>query len=346
MLEPPIPSMTDGFRLMTNMTNQETTAPGNTGFKLPSITVLGPLIALLVACIFFSTQSNRFLSLQNFSLILQQVSFVAVLAIGQTLVILIAGIDLSNGVIMALGNVVMTKFAAQLGVPPLLAILCGLAVTTLIGSINGLLITRLRLPPFIVTLGIYGIVYGATQIYSNAATVTGLPRPLTFFGETFKIGTAAFTYGSVLMILLFIITAYILNQTAPGRHLYAVGNNPESARLMGIPTNRLILLVYTIAGFTYGLGALLLVSRTGVGDPNAGQTENLESITAVVLGGTSLFGGRGNVMGTLVGAIIVGTFRNGLTLMGVPSVYQYIITGVLVILAVSTDQLSKGRNAR
>lgn len=328
------------------MTNQEASAPGKTGFHLPSITVLGPLIALLAACIFFSTQSNRFLSLQNFSLILQQVSFVAVLGIGQTLVILIAGIDLSNGVIMALGNVVMTKFAVQLGIPPLLAIFCGLAVTTLIGTINGLLITRLRLPPFIVTLGIYGIVYGTTQVYSNAVTVSGLPAALTFFGDTFKIGDAAFTYGTVLMLALFGLAAYILNQTAPGRHVYAVGNNPESARLMGIPTNRLVVLVYTIAGFTYGLGALLLVSRTGVGDPNAGQTENLESITAVVLGGTSLFGGRGNVLGTLVGAVIVGTFRNGLTLMGVPSVYQFIITGVLVILAVSTDQLSKGRNAR
>jgi fructose transport system permease protein len=331
---------------MTNMTNQETTAPGNTGFKLPSITVLGPVIALIVASIFFSTQSDRFLSLQNFSLILQQVSFVAVLGIGQTLVILIAGIDLSNGVIMALGNVVMTKFAVELGVPPVLAILCGLAITTMIGAINGLLITRLRLPPFIVTLGVYGIVYGTTQVYSNAVTVSGLPAALTFFGDTFKIGSAGFTYGSVLMLVLFGLAAYILAQTAPGRHLYAVGNNPESARLMGIPTNRLVVMVYAIAGFTYGLGALLLVSRTGVGDPNAGQTENLESITAVVLGGTSLFGGRGNVLGTLVGAIIVGTFRNGLTLMGVPSVYQFIITGVLVILAVSTDQLSKGRNAR
>ena len=321
---------------MSNLEKAETPK-----FQLPSINVLGPLVALLLAIIFFSTQSKQFLTPVNFSLILQQVSFVAVLAIGQTLIILTAGIDLSNGVIMALGNIVMTKLAVQNGLDPFVAILIGLLVTTLIGWINGMLITRLNLPPFIATLGMYGIVFGTTGLYSRAETVTSLPRAMTFLGETFRVGGANFTYGTVLMILLFVVTALVLSNTAPGRHVYAVGNSPEATRLMGIPTKRVLLMVYTVAGFIYGIAALILVARTGVGDPNAGQTENLESITAVVLGGTSLFGGRGMVIGTLLGAIITGVFRNGLALMGVQSIVQYIITGVLVILAVTTDQLSK-----
>jgi fructose transport system permease protein len=152
-------------------------------------------------------------------------------------------------------------------------------------------------------------------------------------------------YGVVVMLALYAGAWFVLRETAAGRHVYAVGNNPEAARLTGIPTARVILGVYVIAGVLYGIASLLSVARTGVGDPNAGQTENLDAITAVVLGGTSLFGGRGAVLGSLVGALIVGVFRNGLTLMGVSSVYQILITGILVILAVATDQLSR-RGAR
>jgi fructose transport system permease protein len=143
------------------------------------------------------------------------------------------------------------------------------------------------------------------------------------------------------MVLMYAFMWWGLRDTQPGRHVYAVGNNPEATRLTGIATDRVLVGVYVLAGAFYGIAALLSVARTGVGDPNAGQTENLDAITAVVLGGTSLFGGRGIVLGSLLGAVIVGVFRNGLTLMGVPSVYQVLITGVLVILAVTTDQLSR-----
>lgn len=309
--------------------------------RLPSITVLGPLLALVLACAFFAFQSDRFLTGQNFSLILQQVMVVGVLAIGQTLIILTGGIDLACGAIMALGTMVMTKFAVEAGWPPLLAITAGLGVTGAFGLLNGLLVTRIKLPPFIVTLGTLNIAFALTQIYSAAQTVTGLPPALTFFGNTFRLGGTALTYGTLLMLALFLVTWFVLSQTAPGRHVYAVGNNPEAARLTGIPTQRVLLLVYTVAGLIYGVAGLLLVARTGVGDPNAGQTDNLDAITAVVLGGTSLFGGRGVIFGTLLGALIVGVFRNGLTLTGVPSVYQILITGILVILAVAADQLSR-----
>jgi fructose transport system permease protein len=145
----------------------------------------------------------------------------------------------------------------------------------------------------------------------------------------------------VLMIALYLATWFWLRETAAGRHVYAVGNNPEATRLVGIPTERVLLGVYVLAGVFYGIASLLSVARTGVGDPNAGQTENLDAITAVVLGGTSLFGGRGVVLGSLIGAVVVGVLRNGLTLMGVASVYQVLITGILVILAVAIDQLSR-----
>lgn len=301
---------------------------------------LGPWLALLATCTFFATQSNRFLSGENLSLVLQQVMVVGVLAIGQTLIILTAGIDLSCGMVMALGGVVMTKFAVDFGINPYLAIACGLAVTTGFGLINGLLVTRIKLPPFIVTLGTLNIAFAITQIYSEAQTTTNLPSVLTALGETFQLGSTEVSLGTVTMIGLYVLAWFVLRDTAPGRHLYAVGNAPEAARLTGIRVDRVLVSVYALAGLFYGIAALLSVARTGVGDPNAGQTENLDAITAVVLGGTSLFGGRGVILGSLVGAVIVGVFRNGLTLMGVASVYQTLITGILVILAVAADQLS------
>ncbi|GAB3186135.1 ABC transporter permease [Hydrogenophaga aquatica] len=309
--------------------------------KLPPIATLGPFIALLIACAFFATQSDRFLSAQNFSLILQQVMVVGVIAIGQTLIILTAGIDLSCGMVMALGSIVMTKVAADFGLPAPVAIACGIAVTTLFGLLNGLLVTKIKLPPFIVTLGTLNIAFAITQLYSSSQTITDIPDGMTWLGNTMRFGDTAVAYGVLLMLGLYFITWFALRETQPGRHVYAVGNNPEATRLTGIATDKVLLGVYVLAGVFYGIASLLSVARTGAGDPNAGQTENLDAITAVVLGGTSLFGGRGVVLGTLVGALIVGVFRNGLTLMGVSSVYQILVTGILVILAVATDQLSR-----
>jgi fructose transport system permease protein len=311
--------------------------------RLPSIADVGPFLALVLACAFFISQSNRFLSFENLSLILQQTMVVAVIAIGQTLIVLTGGIDLSCGMVMAFGSIVMTRFAVILGLPPVLAIACGIAATTLFGLLNGVLITRIKLPPFIVTLGTLNIAFALTQIYSNAESVSNLPNAIMFFGNTFGLGHAQVTYGTVLTLFMYLFTWFVLRDTVPGRHLYALGNNAEAARLMGLSSQRILLTVYGLAGAIYGIAALLSVARTGVGDPQAGQTENLDSITAVVLGGTSLFGGRGTIVGTLLGALIVGVFRNGLTLIGVSSVYQVLITGVLVILAVAADKLSHRR---
>jgi fructose transport system permease protein len=304
----------------------------------------GPVVALLAACLFFAMQSPRFLTLDNFSLITQQVMVVGVLAIGQTLVILTAGIDLSCGMLMALGGVTMTLLAGTAGMSGPVAIAAGIGTTTLGGLLNGLLVTRVKLPPFIVTLGTMNIAFALTQIVSSSQSVTDLPAIFPTLGTTVPIFGTRIAYGTVAMLLLYAVAWWLLRETAGGRHIYAVGNNREAARLSGIDTERVLLVVYTLAGALYGVGSLLAVARTGVGDPQAGQTENLDTVTAVVLGGTSLFGGRGVIVGSLIGALIVGVFRNGLTLMGVSSVYQILVTGVLVILAVATDQWSR-RNA-
>lgn len=301
--------------------------------------IMGPLAALVLSSIFFATQTDKFLTGANFSLIMQQVMVVGTLAIGQTLVILTSGIDLSNGYVLALSSVLTAGFAATLGMNPFLAILIGLLVCVAFGVLNGSLVTVIRLPAFIVTLGTLNIAYALVRIYSTA-TITGLPPALLFFGNTFSVAGTEITFGSVLMVILYAITWYVLRSTPAGRAVYAVGDNPEAARLAGINTTRVLIGVYTVAALTYGIAGLLLVARTGVGDPQAGSTSNLDSITAVVLGGTSLMGGRGHIVGTLIGALIVGVFRNGLQLMGVSSIYQVLITGILVIVAVSVDQLS------
>lgn len=328
------------------MTAQTSTGEKNILSRLGGLSVppiVGPLFALLLAGLFFSVQSDRFLTGTNLSLIWQQVMVVGTLAIGQTLIILTAGIDLSNGMIMALSQVLMAGIFINNGVPAPLAILIGFGIGISFGLVNGLLVTKLRLPPFIVTLGMFNIAFALSRIYTTTTVRLTDNLWFTFLGKTFAVGDTKVTYGSVLMVVLFFITWFVLRETAVGRHIYSVGDNSEATRLAGISTDRLLIGVYAAAGLFYAIAGLLLIARTGVSDPQAGQNANLESITAVVLGGTSLFGGRGNILGTLLGALIVGVFRNGLTLIGVPSIYQWLVTGILVILAVAIDQLSQRR---
>src|SRR3569833_1263638 len=313
--------------------------------RFAAVPTVGPLAALILACLFFWLSTDRFMTGGNLSLVVQQVMEVGTLAIGQTVVLLTAGIDLSNGAVMAFGTIVMTRLAVSGGIPAPLAILIGIGVCAAFGALNGTLVTMARLPAFIVTLGTLNIAFALTHIYSREQTVTGLPKMMTALGQTFPLGNTDVTYGSVVMLAMFLIGWYILRYTAAGRHVYAVGDDPEAARLAGIPTRRQLITVYTVAGAVCGLAGLLLVGRTAVGGPQAGQTDNLDSITAVVLGGVSLFGGRGSIVGVLFGARIVGVIRNGLQLMGVASIYQVLITGILVILAVGVDQLARRRRA-
>jgi fructose transport system permease protein len=304
--------------------------------------ILGPLAGLFVLVIAFSILSRVFFTTGNFSQIFQQVMEVGTLAVGQTIIIIAAGIDLSNGAIMVFSSVVMAQMAVS-GTPVPLAIIAGLALATGLGLANGLIVARVRLPPFIVTLGMLNIAYSSTLLYSHGAAVQNLPPGLLLLGNTIALGQARLPVGPLVMLAIVAIMWYALTQTAWGRHVYATGNNIEAARLTGINTGRLLMSIYAIAGLIYGIAALLVLGRTTVGDPQAGQTDNLDSITAVVIGGTSLFGGRGSVVGSLIGALIVGIIRNGLTLIGVDALWQTFATGIIVIIAVAVDQATRRR---
>jgi len=301
---------------------------------------LSPGIVLIVAVIVFGVISPRFFFVNNLSLITQQVAVVGTLAIAQTLVILTAGIDLSVGAIMVLASMVVAQTASQNHVPAVLALLLGLLVGLAAGAVNGLLVTRLKLPPFIVTLGTLNIFIALTLLYSNSASVNGqsLPAIITSTGATFPVFGVGVTYGVVIMLVLYVIMAFILGRTAWGKHVYAVGDDKEAARLTGISVNRVLVSVYVVAGAILAIGAWVQIGRSDAASPNAGGDLNLDSITAVVIGGTSLFGGRGTLWGSLLGALIVGVFRNGLALAGLDVLYQTLAVGVLIIVAVSLDQ--------
>ncbi|GIF19665.1 fructose transport system permease protein [Actinoplanes tereljensis] len=302
--------------------------------------VLGPLAVLIVAIIAFSIVNGRFLTATNLSLVLQQVTVIAVLALGQTLIILTAGIDLSAGAIAVFSSILMATFCTKAGMPGIIALVLGLACGTAMGAINGFLVTRIKLPPFIVTLGTLTIFFSLNSVVSNSETVRGTDMPglMTWTGNSIPIGNFRLTYGSIIMLLLFAYFFYALGRTAWGKHVYATGDDAESARLAGIQTSRVLFSVYTVAGLLYAVGGWILIGRLASASPNVGVEYNLDSITAVVLGGTSLFGGRGSVIGTLIGALIVGVFRNGLQLGGVEVVWQGFAIGLLVLVAVSLDQ--------
>jgi fructose transport system permease protein len=301
---------------------------------------LGPAIVLLLSVIVFSIVADNFLQPSNISLIVQQVMVIGTLAIGQTIIILTAGIDLSVGAIMVLSSIVMAKLSADAGVPGLLALLIGFGVGLLCGLINGLLVTRVKLPPFIVTLGTLNIFFALNLFYSQSETIRGrdMDSLLLWTGNAFEVGGARVTYGAILMLLLFALMAFVLKWTMWGRHVYATGDDREAARLSGIRTDRVLLSVYVVAGLIYAIGAWILIGRIASASPQAGITYNLDTITAVVIGGTSLFGGRGRILGTLFGALIVGVFRNGLQLAGIDELWQNFAVGVLVLVAVAIDQ--------
>ena len=303
--------------------------------------ILGPLAVLVVAIIAFAIVNGRFLSAANLGLVLQQVTVIATLALGQTLVILTAGIDLSAGAIAVFTSILMANMAVKLGVPGVVAIIIGLILGTLMGAINGLLVTRINLPPFIVTLATLSIYFSLNSVVSRSETIRGsdMPPIMTATGNNaFRIGGFSLTWGTIIMLLLFAIFFYSLGSTSWGKHVYATGDDVEAARLAGIRTDRVLLSVYLVAGLIYAIGAWVLMGRLASASPNVGTEYNLNSITAVVLGGTSLFGGRGLVLGTLVGALIVGVFQNGLQLAGVDVVWQGTAIGLLVLIAVALDQ--------
>jgi fructose transport system permease protein len=306
-------------------------------------TAVPAIVLLLGVAAFGFTVGRRFLSTFNLSLIIQQVTVIGVIGVAQTLIIVTAGIDLSVGAIMVLCSVIIGKLAVATGLAAPLALLIGVAVGAGCGAMNGVLVTGLKLPPFIVTLGTWSIFFAVNLWYSASETIrsqeVAKAAPLLqVLGAPVDVSGARLTYGSFFMLGLVALIWFVLNRTAFGRHIYAVGDDPDAAQLAGIRISRVLFAVYVIAGVICALGAWTLIGRIGSVSPQAGQTANLDSITAVVVGGASLFGGRGSIIGTLIGALIVGVFRNGLALSGVDVLWQEFAIGWLIITAVALDQ--------
>ena len=311
---------------------------------LHSSPAMVPLIVLLLSLVVFAILvGSRFFTPFALSLILQQVAVVGIVGAAQTLVVITAGIDLSVGAILVLTSVVMGQFTFRYGLPVELSILCGILLGGLCGFINGFLVATVKLPPFIVTLGTWQIYLAATYIYSSNETIRAQDIEanaplLQFFGEKINIGGATFTYGVFAMLVVIGILWYVLNHTAWGRHVYAIGDDPEAAKLSGVRTKRVLIAVYVLAGLICALAGWVQIGRNGSVSPQVGQFANIESITAVVIGGMSLFGGRGSILGMLFGALIVGVFSFGMRMYGTDVQWTYLIIGGLIITAVAIDQ--------
>ena len=305
---------------------------------------LVPLMVLLAATIVFGIfLGKKFFSPFALTLILQQVQLVGIVAAAQSLVILTAGIDLSVGAIAVISSVVMGQFTFRYGLPAEISIVLGLCFGTLIGMMNGWLVAVMKLPPFIVTLGTWQIVLAANFLYSANETIRSQDiaahaPSLQFLGSKFNIGGAVFTYGVIFMVLLVLVLAYVLRHTPWGRHVYAVGDDPEAAELSGVNVRWTIVSVYALAGLICAFAGWALIGRIGSVSPTSGQLLNIESITAVVIGGISLFGGRGSILGAFFGALIVGVFTLGLRLAGADVQWTFLLIGVLIIGAVAVDQ--------
>lgn len=295
------------------------------------------LLGLLILCIVISFITPRFLSVGNITNVLTQVSVNAVIAIGMSFVILTGGIDLSVGSILAVSGAAAASIIKSTG-NLFLAIIVALAIGSVIGLINGVLISKGRIQAFIVTLSTMIIFRGVTYVYTNGTPISGLGQNFSGIGNKTVLGLPI---PVVIMVIVFGIGFYILSQTRYGRYVYALGGNEDSARLSGINTNKIKTLVYVISGGAAALSGIIVTSRIGSASPNAGVGFELDAIAAVVLGGTSLAGGEGSVIGTIIGALIIGVLNNGLNLMNVSPFYQAIVKGLVILLAVIVEKKNK-----
>jgi fructose transport system permease protein len=304
-----------------------------------------PMIVLVASLIIFGLLSENFFKAATLSTILQQIAIVGILGCAQTFVVLTAGIDLSVGAIAVFSSVLMGQFTFRYGLPAELSIILGMLLGTAMGFANGWLIAVMKLPPFIVTLGTWQILLASNYIFSANETIRSSDIQeqaiaLQFWGNSIQPGGIKILYAVFLMIVLVGIMAYILRSTAWGRHVYAVGDDPEAAALAGVNTRNVLIQVYALAGLFCAIAGWVMIGRFGSVSPTAstGQLGNIQSITAVVIGGISLFGGRGSIVGMFFGALIVGVFEMGLRLVGTDPQWTFFLIGVLIIFAVAVDQ--------
>ena len=297
-------------------------------------------VILLVICLIFAISSPEFLSVSNLLNVALQTSIIAIVAFGMTFVMLTAGIDLSVGSVMAFSGALAAGLAVRQGLGTGVGILVALLAGIGWGAINGLLIVKGGMPPFVATLAMMAVARGMTLVYTQGKPIAGLGEDFVSWGTGRVLGIPV---PVILLVMLALITSLVLRHTRFGLHVYATGGSEEITRLAGVSPNAIKMAVYIISGLTAALGGVLLAARLWSAQPNAAVGWELDAIAAPVLGGTSLFGGVGGIAGSLVGAFIIGVMSNGLNLLGVPSYYQQVIKGVVFILAVMLDLFTKRR---
>ena len=304
---------------------------------------LESLIVLLVLVAIMTAMSPYFLSVGNFMNILLATSTIGVLAIAATYVLSSGGLDLSLGSVLGLSGVAGAAVAVNLGLPWPLAVLATIGAGALAGFVNGIVITRAFVPAFIVTLGMMGVARGLALVISNGRVIYGLPPEMVFLGQ-------GRPFGIPMPVIILLVTALVMHiilaYTRYGRHTLAIGDSETASRTAGINVERHRLSLYTLSGGLAGLAGLLFATRVNSGDPTAGLTYELTAITAAIIGGTNLFGGRGSILGTMIGALIMGVLQNGLNLMAVQSYYQQMAIGAVLVLAVFIDQWQVRKESR
>ena len=334
---------------MTSSNSQGTVAKPNMWSRVQSASIeqlhirLESMIVLIALASMMAILSPYFLSVSNFMNILLATSTIGVLAIAATFVLSSGGLDLSLGSVLGLSGVVGAAVAVKLGMPMPIAVLATIAAGGLAGFVNGLIITRAHVPAFIVTLGMLGIARGLALVISDGRVIYGLPQAMVYLGQ-------GRPFGIPMPVIIFIAAAIamhiVLAYTRYGRHTLAIGDNENAARTAGINVERHRLSLYTLSGALAGLAGLLFATRINSGDPTAGITYELTAITAAIIGGTNLFGGRGSILGTMIGALIMGVLQNGLNLLAVQSYYQQMAIGSVLILAVFIDQWQVRKESR
>jgi len=300
---------------------------------------MGTLIGLIVICAVFSLLSDVFLTERNLVNILQQSSINACVAIGMTMVIISGGIDLSVGPVAAFAAVLAATLLVQ-GFPTILAIAAALMIGVACGALNGVLIAYGGLQPFIVTLGTLSVFRALALIYTGGNPVLGVPAT---FRRLFASEIGIFPVPVVVVAVLGVVASVLLLRTPLGEYIFAVGGNEEAARISGVPIARTKIAAYAMSGFLAALAAVILIARLGAAEPTLGNLWELEAIAASAIGGASLMGGKGSIIGAILGAVVLGAMRNGLTLMNVQAFYQLLATGIIIILAMLVDRLTRGK---
>lgn len=299
----------------------------------------GPLIGLILLCIFLSFATDKFMSVRNLLNILDQITVLGIMAVGMTLVILIGGIDLAVGSVMALTMMVMGYLANQVGFPLVLGIGLALVAAGVTGAISGILITALGVPAFIATLAMMSVARGLANMITDGQQIVGFPSWFSLLAYTRFGGFLTLTVA--IMLVVFVLGWLYLRYTSGGRSLYAIGGNQEVARLAGINVNLYTVGVYVVSGLLAGLAGVVLAMRLDSVQPTAGVSYELDTIAAVVIGGTSLSGGKGGILGTIIGVLIIGVLRNGLNLLGVSPFTQAVVIGVVIALAVAAEAFKR-----